>query len=475
MSNLNKIKLKQIDADFSGLVGQYGSGYFATIGDLNAVSGLSTNLVYTTGDQTISGIKTFANDVTILGDFVVSGATFINEVIDVTTTGTISGVTGIFQHLEADNILYNKTTSSAVAQPGDDLVAKYAEAVALTAPNGSPRSATNRASLVIFPGEYTLSETLNISASFVDVIGLGSTDKSPLVLIPTSDSNPYGVNVLASASDVKVVGIGVFGGEGGFQVSGESTSQIFENCATAGSNDFGGNGVYTNCNATGSAFNGSGTYNNCRAEENSFNGNGTSYTNCIGADKCFGFYDSGNNTLNGIYENCTAGEYSFGANITYVVTISGATFKNCRGGAKCFGNSDVNVNINGNSIFENCTAGNNSFGSTNGGNIATVGPATFTNCTGGESSFGADRGIASGTFTNCIAGSGSFASDGDASGTFSNCVAGLNSFGFGASGTLTGSLFYCRLTSGTYTAPTGSGLIRLCIDGNNDVVDAQAI
>jgi hypothetical protein len=72
---INKIKLKQIDADFPTLVGQYGSGYFASTGSFNNLSGqtvkysdLATGaFVYTTGNQSISGNKNFLRRPTISG------------------------------------------------------------------------------------------------------------------------------------------------------------------------------------------------------------------------------------------------------------------------------------------------------------------------------------------------------------------------------------------------------------------------
>jgi hypothetical protein len=131
--------------------------------------------------------------------------------------------------------------------------------------------------------------------------------------------------------------------------------------------------------------------------------------------------------------------------------------------------------------FIDCTAGNSSFGFFNGAS------GTFINCTstdinGGGSSFAGSSG-ASGVFINCTAGGGSFGYYG-ASGTFTNCIAGINSFGYfvGASGTftnctagsnsfgnssLTGKLYYCRLTSGTFRTVSGAGITRYCIDGDN--------
>jgi hypothetical protein len=61
-----------------------------------------------------------------------------------------------------------------------------------------------------------------------------------------------------------------------------------------------------------------------------------------------------------------------------------------------------------------------------------------------------------------------------ASGTFTNCVGGPESFGGNISSTLTGKLFYCRLTSGTFQTPTSGGKIVLCIDGNNDIVNQSS-
>lgn len=72
---INKIKLKQIDADFPTLVGQYGSGYFASTGGLHSLSGQSVKysdlatgaFVYTTGSQNISGYKNFLSRPAISG------------------------------------------------------------------------------------------------------------------------------------------------------------------------------------------------------------------------------------------------------------------------------------------------------------------------------------------------------------------------------------------------------------------------
>ena len=79
----------------------------------------------------------------------------------------------------------------------------------------------------------------------------------------------------------------------------------------------------------------------------------------------------------------------------------------------------------------------------------------------------------SGIFTNCQGGLGSFSVGDTASGTFNSCIGGEGSFG-GIGGTITGKLYYCRLTTGTFTTPTGSGKIVLGIDGNDDIINLTA-
>jgi hypothetical protein len=34
-----------------------------------------------------------------------------------------------------------------------------------------------------------------------------------------------------------------------------------------------------------------------------------------------------------------------------------------------------------------------------------------------------------------------------------------------------GKLYNCRLTSGTFGMPSGEGLLRNCIDGDNNIID----
>ena len=411
------------------------------------------NLVYTAGNQTISGIKTFANNVTVLGDFAVSGTTFINQVIDVTTTGIISGITGVFQHLQADNILYSQTDSYVVAKAGDDLMLKYAEAAALT-PNASVKTSYNRATLVLFPGEYPTNSEPVFNIDFVDVIALGSSEKKPSVFIEDS-------SISVTANDVRVIGISTKGQP--FKVSSSSSSQVFENCS-GGNNSFGYSdgsssifleGTYINCTAGDNSFchmvSGNdatihGNLINCSAGDNSFGytgGGGTlevsgNFEKCSGNDNCFNS-DFGINSI-GTYKDCTAGINSF--------TAGSSIHIRCTAGNDSFG---------GDGTYEDCSAGNDSFGG--------VG-ASYINCTGGNGSFGSEE--ASGTFVNCVGGDNSFASGGIIYGnaTFTNCTGGANSFagGVGSGSDARGVFIGCTggiLSFGGYG--TASGIFKNCV------------
>jgi hypothetical protein len=128
-------------------------------------------------------------------------------------------------------------------------------------------------------------------------------------------------------------------------------------------------------------------------------------------------------------------------------------------------------------VFENCTGGIGSFGTSQGSVVS----GKFTNCVGLEESFGGTGGTASGVFTNCSAAAGSFGGgvpEADASGVFLNCSAGGSSFGGGPGddGNLTGKLISCRIIDigASYRTPSGSGIIRFCLDGDNNIVNADA-
>ena len=90
-----------------------------------------------------------------------------------------------------------------ICQPGDDLLAKYTAAKALT-PGGNSLSATNRAALIIYPGKYDIgSSKLTIDEDYVDILGLGSATWSPSVIIESTEF----YDIEYGGEDVVVVGL----------------------------------------------------------------------------------------------------------------------------------------------------------------------------------------------------------------------------------------------------------------------------
>jgi hypothetical protein len=255
-------------------------------------------------------------------------------------------------------------------------------------------------------------------------------------------------------------GVFSFGGDPTFGENPITVSGTFIDC-TGGFRSFGtygtASGTFTNCHGGFRSFgaNGiaSGTFTNCHGGFDSFGTYGTAsgtFTNCIGGDYSF----AGNGTASGTFTNCIGYDYSFGANGT-----ASGTFTDCVGGYSSFGTYGT-----ASGTFTNCQGGIGSFG--------TYGTAsgTFTNCQTESQSFG-KNGIASGIFTDCQSGIDSFGSQTTASGTFTNCTGGFGSFG-GIGGTLSGKLYYCRLTEGTFQTLSGSGKIRACVDGNDLFIDS---
>jgi len=111
----NYIRVKQINpnelsgffvdsiSSQSGLLLAFASGAAS-----GAASGIILNeTVLLTGNQNISGNKTFLNNLNVSGDLTIAGTLRYNEIIDTTVTGSISGYTGIFSQVYANNLVYN--------------------------------------------------------------------------------------------------------------------------------------------------------------------------------------------------------------------------------------------------------------------------------------------------------------------------------------------------------------------------------
>jgi hypothetical protein len=388
---------------------------YATTTALNsAISGLAS--VYTTTAAVASQITAYGYQTAAQVSSAISSA-----LASYATTASVNTALAAKLNLSESSYI--------IAKPGDDLAEKYTAAKALT-PNGAAKSDTNRASLIIFPGRYTLSAELAIDTEFVDLIGLGAQRQKPAVFVSGNTLN-------VSANNVFVGGISVISQQ--FKISGNKPLQSFENCV-GGNGSFGGwgfaSGRFVGCIAGHSSFGAWGG-----VQVNSASG---TFIDCVGGDWAFGGYGK----ATGSFTNCLGGFASFGGD--FGCTASG-TFSNCVGGQASFGGFGLIPNT---AVFMNCNGGRNSFGSYG------VVDGTFFNCVAGDVSFGGSEG----DYTGNIAG-----------GVFVECTAGVKSFG--AYGTVRGSFTNCK-TTGTFnslTAPTsGRALMLNCVDGNGNIINGQA-
>ena len=422
----------------------------------------------------------------------IQGANSPNATNSFATMNDLSDISG----LSIQSAVVVETTSNAKTN-GAALIAAYTAAKALT-PNGEELSATNRASVIIPPGVYDLgSGALTLDTQYVDIIGLTTdAEKQFIYSVPTIQDTG---TLVQTANDVRIANI-----KAKCEISQELLLSIFlpegepvlENVVHVPAAYFpstnlsgtvcdnsifeGGDisevglpmgfsmrvlieysGTFNNCTGGDVAFGGgggtaSGTFTNCTGGNSAFGGDeGTAsgtFTNCTGGDDAFG---GNGGTASGTFNSCTGGDFAFGG---LGGTASG-TFTNCTGGADAFGGNGGTAS----GTFNSCTGGADAFGGYGG-----TASGTFTNCTGGNYSFGG-KSTASGTFTNCTGGNYSFGGKSTASGTFTNCTGGAGAFG-GAGGTLSGQLYYCRLTTGSFQTLAEGGKLRACVDGSDTFI-----
>lgn len=232
--------------------------------------------------------------------FKIAQNTYASAVNSASDVSSVAGKTGAVTLVPTDIVglqsaldgkLGESDTSYVIAQAGDNLATKYGQAKVLT-PNGNARSATNRASLIVFPGVYSLSAQLTIDTEFVDIVGLGAQFQSPAVIVTNNTLN-------VTANDVRVSGISV--GAQQFKTGNNKPLQVFENCKGTGLFSF-----------SGGAGGSGGTFVNCVAGEGGFSGGGFAdgkYTNCISGPVSFG----AGVEASGVFTNCIGDELSFGS------------------------------------------------------------------------------------------------------------------------------------------------------------------
>lgn len=333
-----------------------------------------------------------------------------NEVVqDITEIyTTISQLGG---GLEGTNYIYvaaNGTDTENAAE----LQAAYDQAQTLYA------ASYNRITIICAPGYYNFgTNTFLMDSECIDLVSL---DGNRSIVFNSAD--PSGT-ISIIANDVFVKGVDVESKN--FTIDSNLNLLKVENCK-GGDYSFGGDPSFSNPITV------SGTFVNCIGGSGSFGGSGTAsgiFTDCIGSNASFG----GNATASGTFTNCKGQFASFGG-----AGIASGTFTDCQSGAYSFG----------------------ALGTASG---------LFNNCIGSDFSFGG-FGTASGVFKNCEGAQVAFGGNNTASGTFTNCIGDDNSFAgnFPLGNTITGKLFYCRLTSGTFEPVSGGGVTLYCIDGNNE-------
>lgn len=381
---------------------------------------------------------------------------------------------------------------------GEELKAAYT-----TAQTMSP-TLNSRVTIIVGPGKYfnatpavfpAADGQFEFTSDFIDVVSLTG---EPDVFL--SGISVGGICYIKGINTSEALNLG--GMQAAFNLINSNQLQKIENCI-GGNNSFGWggniNGTFINCiggngsfgSATGSSpsigitdlgtGNIGGIFINCEAGNNSFGNylifNGPNdltgtFENCKAGSESFG-NDSlmiGGANLSGIFTNCSAGSFSFGGSQNG--TLSGS-FINCKANSYSFGGDTSGIFTNciakdysfssmgktASGVYKNCEAGDYSFG--NGSGLNATG--TFTYCKAGSDSFGSGTGV----FTNCISGDRSFGANNLADGIYTNCIAGANSFGISYGPSISGKLYYCRLTSGTFRTVTGGGRTIYCIDGND--------
>lgn len=370
------------------------------------------------------------------------------------------------------SFVYGNSTHSA---NGTQLSAAYA-AAKLKTPNGSPLSATNRFTIYVGAGYYTLSSDLTLDTAFIDIVSLSGNRDVVLNGVGTINITSNNVRCVGIDTDTKA-----------FTVATNLANVRLENCK-GGDDSFASgvicSGTYINCEGGVDSFGGgaagtaSGTFTNCLGGSNSYGGLGGTasgtFTECEGGQYSFG---GGGGTASGTFINCVSYNYSFGGG---GAGIASGTFIGCRGLVESFGGGASGL---ASGTFTDCIGTTGAFG----GNVGTA-SGTFTNCQGGDDSFGGrNGGVASGIFNHCTGSDGAFgnSTSGVSTPIFNHCVGGDESFGdstcngsasycvggsgsFAAAGTLTGKLYWCRLTAGTFATVSGGGRTIYCIDGSNN-------
>ena len=236
--------------------------------------------------------------------------------------------TALIAKLSPQSCIVVETTSNAKTN-GAALIAAYTAAKALT-PNGEELSATNRACVIIPPGNYDLDHgeddacvPLTLDTEFVDIIGL-TTDRSLQQIYGTPEATNSGV-IVQTADDVHVSNLYVKiltevesanwndTDSAAYFPSTSLSNTVVDNCQFDGQD--GSNDEGPRLFSMRLYIEYSGTFNNCTGGNLAFGGAGGTasgtFTSCTGGEAAFG----GGGTASGTFTSCTGGNSAFGGGV----------------------------------------------------------------------------------------------------------------------------------------------------------------
>lgn len=344
----------------------------------------------------------------------------------------------------------HNTDAVIICNQGDNIQDKWDEAAALT-PNGNPLSPTNLASLIVMSGTY--GNLFTPSDNYINIVGIGSPTIGDisingassgnyatiegLEIVGYEDAGNYGTikNIIVGSMHIFVENAGYIQNVKAEQLDFETNNGIIDNCESNSTVTRAFGGFIGNIN--------NGTIKNCTAK----------------AASSFGMQGA-----DGVTENCTGADQAFIGDSSQVDgNIIEGTYRNCRGGNRSFFGQNTSTSFikEARTNYINCTAAVNSF--------------CFVNTVGAETHF-------SGTAINCTSGNNGFcrAVDGNtrilAGAIIENCTGGSNSFASTITSTNEGTILRCRTAAtgaGAFKA-IGTGKVRLCLDGNYNIVNIPA-
>ena len=239
----------------------------------------------------------------------------------------------------AGTLLLDRSAAHVTVQAGDDpvgngvkLLGAYREAAAMT-PHGRPASATNRVSLLIYPGRYRLRDgDFQVTAPFVDLVGVGHPESIRLEsegnTLVQSVGHVHLENLTLHCASTMATGLNDQARAAYFPASGLK-GVVIRNCRFSAS----GQGWSMRLGVEYA-----GTYEQCRAGPRSFGSLGIFSGQAMNTGAGDWSFASGG-LFSGAATNCIAGRASFGG----ATLVAGGGFhgvaRSCASGDDSFGGS----------------------------------------------------------------------------------------------------------------------------------------